>query len=126
MRNRLSVIAAFTAAALLAPGVAHTALAQRIEQARVGVAIHRPATESSPARPQAITISSARSLHILLGMASGLVIGGTVEAIELNSQAKRCHSESCEVQAADGLAIAIVGLGGAVIGGVVGALWPVR
>jgi hypothetical protein len=117
---------AITLPLLFLLGVARMTLGQAVGSARSGVAIRAQPIDYQSLRPQLVTVSSRRQVHILIGIASGLVVGATVEAIVLNDEAKRCHGGSCEIQAADGLAIGMMGLGGAVIGGIVGALWPVR
>lgn len=106
--------------------VPRPARAQRWDHARVAVSLPASPIDRAAVHPEFVVVSHERNVHILIGMASGLVIGATLEAVKLNADAKRCHSESCQVQAADGLAIGIMGVGGAAIGGVIGALWPVR
>lgn len=91
------------------------------------VRLPRLDAKQSSARPYLFTISAARQKHILIGMMGGVAIGATVGAIRANANAKRCHAESCQVEAAlGGLDIFVLGAGGLLVGGVVGTLWPTR
>jgi len=76
----------------------------------------------------AVTVGHSRQAHILLGLAGGLVIGASTGAIIGNQNAKRCHGESCQVEAAlgGGVDVIVGGLVGMAVGGIVGAVWPVR
>lgn len=115
---------AFASIIVFSAALASIAGAQRSDAARVGASLPSIPIEYRSAQPQLFTVSHKRQVHILVGMASGLIVGMSAMTIDSNRQAKRCHSESCEVTAGEGLAIGIVGLGGAAIGGVLGALWP--
>jgi hypothetical protein len=76
----------------------------------------------------AFPVPHSRQSHILIGFVSGVAVGVATGAIVANQAAKRCHAESCQVQAAlGGLGDMIEGgFFGAVVGTTVGALWPVR
>lgn len=72
-----------------------------------------------------VSVGSRRS-HVLVGAISGLLIGATAGAIIANHNAKKCHGESCQVDAALGgpIDIVVLGFGGGLLGGVIGAIWP--
>ena len=76
----------------------------------------------------AFTVGRSRQSHVLVGLIGGLVVGAATGAIIGNSNAKHCHSETCQVSAAlgGGFDVLVGGVTGAVVGAAVGAVWPVR
>jgi hypothetical protein len=74
------------------------------------------------------SVGHSRQSHVLVGLLGGLVVGTATGAIVGNDKAKHCHAESCQVSAAlgSGADIFVGGLTGALLGAVVGAVWPVR
>lgn len=76
----------------------------------------------------AFTVGYSRQTHVVIGLISGLLVGASTGAIIGNSNAKRCRGESCQVSAAlgSGFDIVLGAAGGALLGIVVGALWPVH
>lgn len=74
------------------------------------------------------TMVHSRRAHIVVGLIAGVLVGASTGAVIGNQNAKRCHAESCQVDAAlGGLGdVVMAGLVGAVVGGVIGAVWPAR
>jgi len=127
----------FVALLILASASANTLQGQRIAPVGAHAASIGAATQASDMETRSLVFSDAtrvaagtghsRAFHVLIGLLGGGAIGAARGAIVANHNAKQCHAESCQVEAAlGGLDIIADGLVGAAVGAGVGLLWPVN
>jgi hypothetical protein len=123
---------------IVALASANSLQAQRISPVGARAASTHAATHASDTERRSATLGDAthaaartghsRQFHVVMGLLSGTAIGVAAGAVVGNQNAKRCHAEACQVEAAlGGLGDTVEGgLLGAALGVVVGAAWPVH